>query len=79
MNSEIAIDKATLYFNLIGKKVKHLKKDKVKTISRITAYKVKKDKWDVAVFFVRKSHNENPNPDCFLEKFIEKYEVIESN
>ena len=79
MNSENAFNKATLYFNLIGKKVKHLKKDKVKVVSRITAYQKKEDKWDVAVFFVRKTNKKNKaEPDCFLDKFEENYQVIDS-
>lgn len=79
MNSENAFNKATLYFDLIGKKVKHLKKDKIKTVSRLTAYNVKDDKWDVAVFFARKQKNDSIKPDCFLDKFLEKYEIISSD
>ncbi len=76
MTLEKAINKATLYFGVIGKEVKHAKKGKIKKVSRITAYKKKDDKWDVAVFFVRKQKNDTTKPDFFLDAFLEKYEVI---
>jgi hypothetical protein len=76
MTLDKAMDKAALYFDVIGKEVKHLKKGKTKRVSRITAYKKKDDKWDVAVFFVRKQKNDTVKPDTFLDQFLEKYEVI---
>jgi hypothetical protein len=79
MTVEKAMDKATLYFDIIGKEVRHIKKDKTKKVSRVTAYKKKDDKWDVAVFFVRKQKNDATKPDYFLDKFLEKYEVISAH
>ena len=78
MTLEKAMDKASEYFDKIGTEVKRRKKDKTKVISRITAYQRKENKWDVAVFFVRKRKNETVKPDCFLDKFLEKYELISS-
>jgi hypothetical protein len=79
MTIEKAISKATLYFDLIGKEVKHIKKRKAKKVSRITAYKKKDDNWDVAVFFVKKQNSITTKPDTFLDKFLEKYEIISSD
>ena len=76
MTLDSAIQKATLFYSLIGAKVMHDKKKKVKIITRITAYKKELNKWDVAVFFDPNNKKEFDKPDCFLSKFIKEYEII---
>lgn len=82
MTLEHAIHKATAFYDLIGKKVKHLKKGNVKVVSRITAYKKETDIWDVAVFFESKYTGiYTLKPNCFIDKLIKDYDVnfVEEN
>jgi hypothetical protein len=77
MTLEHAIYKATELYDLIGKKVKHIKKGKTKLVSRITAYKKDTGIWDVAIFFESKYKGVYTlKPNCFLDKFIKEYESI---
>jgi hypothetical protein len=77
MTLEQAIKKATLYFDVIGKEVKHLKKGKIRKVSRITAFKRDTGTWDVAVFFDSKFKGVYTlKPNCYLSDFLIKYEVI---
>ena len=76
MTLEHAIHKATGFYDLIGKKVKHIKKGKVKVVSRITAFKKDTGIWDVAVFFESKYKGVYTlKPSCFIDKFVKDYEV----
>jgi len=76
MTLEHAIHKATGFYDLIGKKVKHIKKGKVKVISRITAFKKDTGTWDVAVFFESKHKGVYTlKPNCFIDKFVKDYDV----
>jgi hypothetical protein len=80
MTLEQAIKKATLYFDVIGKEVKHLKKGKIRKVGRITAFKRDTGTWDVAVFFDSKFKGVYTlKPNCYLREFLEKYEVISTN
>ena len=80
MTQEQAIKKATPYFHLLGKKVKHIKKGKTKTISRITAKRRDTGSWDVAVFFENTFKGVYTlKPNCYLRDFLEKYEVIDTD
>jgi hypothetical protein len=77
MTLEHTIHKATGFYDLIGKKVKHIKKGKVKVVSRITAYKKDTGTWDVAIFFESKYKGVySLKPNCFIDKFTKDYEVI---
>jgi hypothetical protein len=76
MTLESAIHKATLFYTLVGGKVKNTKKGKIKVVTRITAYKKDKNDWDVAVFFETKYRLDANKPDCFLSKFIKDYDII---
>ena len=76
MTLEHAIHKAAAFYDLIGKKVKHIKKGKIKVISRITAYKRETGIWDVAVFFETKYKGVYTlKPNCFIDKFVKDYDV----
>jgi hypothetical protein len=76
MTLEHAIHKATGFYDLVGKKVKHIKKGKLKVISRITAYKKDTGTWDVAIFFESKYKSVYTlKPNCFIDKFVKDYEV----
>ena len=79
MTLEHAISKATLFYDMIGMKVKNTKKNKIKVVSRVTAYKKDVDSWDVAIFFKTKYRIETGKPDCYLWKFLRDYEVISKN
>lgn len=76
MTLDSAIHKATLFYSMVGAKVKNNKKTKVKTVTRITAFKKDVNEWDVAVFFEAKYKANTTKPDCFLSKFIKEYEII---
>jgi hypothetical protein len=83
MTLEQAIKKATLYFDVIGKEVKHLKKGKIRKVSRITAFKIETEvqtvggTWDVAIFFETNIIGVHiSTPHCYLREFLKKYEVI---
>jgi hypothetical protein len=77
MTLEHAIHKATGFYDLIGRKVKHTKKGKIKVVSRITAYKKDTGTWDVAIFFESKYKGVYTlKPDCFLDKFTKDYEAV---
>ena len=76
MTLEHAIHKATGFYDLVGKKVKHIKKGKLKVISRITAYKKDTGTLDVAIFFESKYKGVYTlKPNCFIDKFVKDYEV----
>lgn|GEM_PF-1276556 len=82
MTLEHAIHKATGFYDLIGKKVKHIKKGKVKVVSRITAFKKDTGTWDVAVFFESKYKGVYTlKPNCFIDKFVKDYDIslVEKN
>ncbi len=80
MTLDQAMNKATLYFDIIGKEVKHLKKGKIKRVSRITAFKRDTGDWDIAVFFESKYKGVYTlKPNCYLREFLEKYEVISTD
>ena len=76
MTLESAIHKATLFYSMVGTKVKNNKKGKVKVVTRITAFKKDANEWDVAVFFEAKYRANTTKPDCYLSKFIKEYEVV---
>ena len=74
MTLDEAIYEATLLYGLIGTKVISRKKKKIKTISRITAYKKDNSTWHVAIFFERAITLRSINPNCFMKDFLEKYD-----
>ncbi len=76
MTLESAIYKATMFYSMVGAKVKNNKKGKVKVVTRITAFKNDQDEWDVAIFFEAKYRKDTVKPDCFLSKFIKEYDII---
>ena len=77
MTLDYAIHKATTFYDLIGKKVKHAKKGKIKVVSRITAFKKDTGVWDVAVFFESKYNGVYTlKPNCFIDKFTKEYEPL---
>jgi len=76
MTLESAMYKATLFYSMVGAKVRNNKKGKIKVVTRITAFKKDADEWDVAVFFETKYRTNTVKPDCFLSKFIKEYEVV---
>jgi hypothetical protein len=50
MTLDDAVQKATLYYPMIGAKGKKIKNDKIKVVSRILTYKKEDDEWDVTFF-----------------------------
>jgi len=76
MTLDSAILKSTLFYTMIGAKVKNNKNGKIRIVMRITAYRIDKDEWDVAVFFEPKYKIDANKPSCFLSKFIKQYEVV---
>ena len=76
MTLTYAIHKASTFYELIGKNVKHIKNGKLKKISRITAYKKEENDWDVAVFFEGKNQAMySQKPNCFIDQFLKEYFV----
>ena len=76
MTLDYAIHRAAAFYDLIGKEVKRAKNGKIKVVSRITAFKKDTGVWDVAVFFESKYKGiYTLKPNCFLDKFINDYEM----
>lgn len=75
MTLDEAIYRATLHCGLIGIKVVSKKKQKIKTVTRVTAYRKDNNSWDVAIFFTKKIWRNTGTPNCFLQEFVRKYDI----